>query len=107
MPEDRRAIKKSKTAITEFWEVFSTEGPFGKTPLIQHEIQTKDVPPIKSKYRPIKPVLEWDLKRRTEERQKHDVIEPSKSPWSLHWLLRRKRIAQRNGGAGIVDCGTK
>jgi hypothetical protein len=80
--------------LLHYWDVFSTDGSFGKTDLIQHEIHTKPGPPIKSRYRPVNPALEVDLKRQLAEWKEHDVIEPSKSQWSFALVAASKKIGR-------------
>ena len=81
--KSKRDLAAALALLLRHWEVFSTDGEFGKTCLIQHEIVTREHPPIKCKHRPINPVLEADLKRQIEEWLCHDVIEPSRSPWNF------------------------
>ena len=57
---DKKDLAAALAMLLRHWEVFSTDGEFGKTCLIQHEIVTSEHPPIKCKHRPINPVLEED-----------------------------------------------
>jgi len=69
--------------LLEFWDVFSHNGEFGKTTLLKHDIFTEEVPPIRTKNRPINPALEPSLRKQLDVWLEQDVIEPSSSPWSF------------------------
>ena len=84
-------MTKAIALLLKHWEVFSVDGSFGKTDLIQHEIVTIPKPPIKERFRPINPILEEDLKRQLKEWLAHDVIEPSKSPWNFALVAASKK----------------
>jgi hypothetical protein len=45
-----------------YWDLYSIDGSFGKTNLLEHLIYTDDVPPIKTRHRPINPGLEKNLR---------------------------------------------
>ena len=77
--------------LLEFWDFFSHDGSFGKTSLLSHRIITEDVPPIKSKYRPVNPRLEQDLRQTLDKWLQHDVIEPANSPWSFNLVPVKKK----------------
>jgi hypothetical protein len=53
-----RAVK----LLDGYLDLNSIDGSFGKTNLIEHRIYTKDVPPIKTRHRPINPGPEKNLK---------------------------------------------
>ena len=86
--EDREA---AIDVLEEFWDLFSHDGSYGHTHLLQHRIITEEVHPIKCKYRPIPPVLEPALRDQIEEWLKHDVIEPANSPWSFNLVAAKKK----------------
>ena len=88
-------VKKAVDLLLRYWGVFSHEGEFGKTGLIKHEIHTEGGPPIKTKYRPLNPVLEKDLERQLLEWRKHDVIEPSQSQWSFALVAASKKNSEK------------
>jgi hypothetical protein len=52
--KEDRAVK----FVDGYWDLYSIDGSFGKTNLIEHRINTEDVPPIKTRHRPINPGLE-------------------------------------------------
>jgi hypothetical protein len=74
-----------------YWDLYSIDGSFGKTNLIEHHIYTENVPPIKTLHRPINPGLEKDLKEQLDKWIQHDVIEPSSSPWSFAMVTASKK----------------
>jgi transposase InsO family protein len=84
-------LKKVLQMLQRHWTIFSTDGAFGKTELIQHDIHTEAVPPIKTRFRPLNPKLEKNLKEQLEEWMKHDVIEVSNSPWSFALVAVKKK----------------
>jgi hypothetical protein len=77
-----------------YWDLYSTHGSFGKTNLLEHRIYTENVPPIKTRHRPINPALEKNLREQLDKCIEHDVIEPSSSPWSFAMVA-----ASKKGGA--------
>ena len=95
--DGNKMLKKPKikhaalAVLRRHWEVYSTDGSFGKTHLLKHEIHTDAGPPTKEKFRPINPVLEKELRKQLEEWLKHDVIEESTSPWSFALVAVRKK----------------
>ena len=89
------AMAQALALLLRFWPVFSLDGSFGKTDLIQHEIVTVPHPPIKERFRPISPALLEDLKRQLREWAEHDVIEPSKSPWNFALVAATKKNSSK------------
>ncbi len=79
------------SVLAEFWDLFSHDGSYGHTHLLQHHIIMEDVPPIKCRYRPINPALEPDLRWQLDEWLHHDVIKPANSPWSFNLLAAKKK----------------
>ncbi len=79
------------SVLAEFWDLFSHDGSYGHTHLLQHRIITEDVPPIKCRYWPVNPALEPDLRRQLDEWLHHDVIEPANSPWSFNLVAVKKK----------------
>jgi hypothetical protein len=69
--------------LDRYWDLYSIDGSFGKTNLIEHQIYTEDLPSIKTRQRPINPGLEKNSKEHSDKWIQHDVIEPSSSPWSF------------------------
>ncbi len=87
--EAERRAAVSDLAV--FWDLFSHDGSYGHTHLLQHRIITEDVPPIKCRYRPVNPALEPDLRRQLDEWLRHDVIKPANSPWSFNLVAAKKK----------------
>ena len=65
-------LRAAVSVLAEIWDLFSHDGSYGHTHLLQHHIITEDVPPIKCRYRPVNPALEPDL--RQEERGKDPLV---------------------------------
>ena len=84
-------MKAALTTLRKHWSVFSLDGAFGRTSLIEHHIETGTHTPINTCYRPINPALESNLKEQLEEWLKHDVIEESNSPWSFALVAVKKK----------------
>ena len=87
-PKDREAVVN---LLVKYFDVISVNGEYGQTDLMEHEIHTEDMPPIKCKHRPINPALEPNLKEQLDKWAKHDVIEPSYSPWSFPLVAAPKK----------------
>ena len=87
VPERNRLLE----LLLKYWSCISVNGEFGKTNLMQHAIHTEPGPPIKTRYRPVNPSLETDLKKQLNKLQAHDVIEPSNSPWSFALVAAPKK----------------
>jgi transposase InsO family protein len=77
--------------LLEFWDVLSIDGDFGETDLIEHRIYTEDRPPIKERVRPINPKMEANLKEQVDAWKKHDVVEPTNSPWNFALVAAPKK----------------
>ncbi len=84
-------LEAAVNLLMKYWDLFSHDGSYGHTHLIQHRILTKDIPPIKCQYCPINPVLEPALWEQLDEWLRHDVIKPADSPWSLNLVAAKKK----------------
>jgi hypothetical protein len=76
-------VDRAVEFLDGYWDLYSFDGSFDKTNLIAHQIYTEDVPPIKTRHRPINPGQEKNLREQLDKWIEHDVIEPSSSPWSF------------------------
>ena len=79
--------------LEEFADLFSTGDQYGKTDLIEHEIDTQDAAPGRCKHRPLNPSLEPQLQEQLDHWLKQDIVEPSTSPWSFALLA----VPKKNG----------
>ncbi len=86
-----KALKAAVDLLMKYWDLFSHDGSYGHTNLIQHRIITEDAPPIKCRYRPINPGLEPALHKQLDEWLRHDVIELADSPWSSNLVVVKKK----------------
>lgn len=85
---------KARALMEEFYDVFSWDGQYGHTQLLQHEIRLQpDTQPIRSRYRPPNPSLEPVLKKQLQEWEDQGVIEPSNSPWNFPLVA----VPKKNG----------
>ena len=74
-------LEKALTLLLNYYDLFSQGDKYGRTTLVEHEICTQDVPPIKTKGRPINPIMEGKLREQLDLWLKQDVVQPSSSPW--------------------------
>ena len=79
--------------LLEYYDICSHDDEYGKTTLVEHEIHTADVPPIRCKGRPINPVMQENFKEQLDLWKSQGVIEPSSSPWSFCLLP----VPKKNG----------
>ena len=79
--------------LERYYDLFSQGDKYGRTELLQHEICTQDVPPIRCKGRPINPVMETNLKEQLNTWLDQGVVSPSHSPWSFPMIA----VPKKNG----------
>ena len=89
----RKEREMALSLLEEFADLFSTGDQYGKTNLIEHEIDTQDAAPVRCKHRPLNPSLEPQLKEQLDHWLKQDIVEPSTSPWSFALLA----VPKKNG----------
>ena len=83
-------ITKASDVLVDFFDLFSLDGTFGRTDMVEHSIITGDVYPVKCKYRPIHPGLEPDLQQQLDTWLEQGLIRPSNSAWSSNLVPARK-----------------
>ena len=86
-------LDQATDLLMDYLDIISEGDRYGKTDLIEHEIHTKDIPPIKMKNRPFNPVMEAKLKSQVDNWLSQGVIEPSTSPWSFRLVP----VPKKNG----------
>ena len=86
-------LEKALTLLLEYYNLFSQGDKYGRTSLVEHEICTRDVPPIKTKGRPINPMMEEKLREQLDLWLKQEVVQPSSSPWSFPLIA----VPKKNG----------
>ena len=77
--------------ILKYWSVFSFDGGFGCTDLIQHDIVTTNTRPVNQRYRPVNPSLEPCLKAQLDLWLQQGVIEEAQSPWNFALVAAPKK----------------
>ena len=87
-PED---LNLALDTLLKFWDLFSHDGSYGRTELVNFKILTREGPPVKCRYRPIPPDLEGNLRSQLDRWLQEDVIEPSDSPWSSNLVPVKKK----------------
>ena len=75
--------KQTIELLQKYSDTISVDDKYGKTHLVEHEIITEDVPPIKLRHRPINPVLEKNLRDQVTKWTEQGIVQPSTSPWSF------------------------
>ena len=89
--KDPVLLKQAQLLLLEYYDILSHGDDYGKTTLVEHEIRTQDVPPIRLKGRPLNPHMEANLKEQMATWEKQGVIEPSNSPWSFGLIPVQKK----------------
>jgi hypothetical protein len=77
--------------VLKHWEVFSFDGSFGQTDLLEHQVITTPDRPINCRYRPVTPALEGKLKDHLDKWLKLGVIKPAQSPWNFALVAAPKK----------------
>ena len=81
---DKVDLSNTIKILLEFWPIFAWDGDFGRTHLVQHAIEVvPGTEPIHQRHRPSNPLLDDSLKNQLSTWQRHNVIEPSNSPWNF------------------------
>ena len=81
---DKEDLKATVSLLLRYFDVWAFSGNFGKTDLIEHRIDLEPgTRPIHERYRPPNPLLEDSMKKQIDTWLRHDVIEPSQSPWNF------------------------
>jgi len=88
---DQVAYQKALNLLLEYDSIMSRGDEYGRTTLVQHEIRTHDVPPIKLKGKPLNPHMEANLKEQMIKWSDQGVIEESNSPWSFGLIPVQKK----------------
>ena len=86
-------MEDALNVLLEYYDLFSQGDRYGRTDLVEHEICTEDVPPIKTKGRPINPIMEKNLKEQLDLWLEQGVVQPSNSPWSFPLIA----VPKKNG----------
>ena len=69
--------------LIQYFDVISVNGEFGRTTLIEHEINTGDSAPIRCKQSPIPPTLNEALRKQLSVWTEQGIIRRSKSPYAF------------------------
>ena len=89
--KNKRDYHMAMEVLLQFFDLFSLDGSYGHTDLIEHRIITEDVLPIKDKMRHCNPALEDSLKQQLEKWLEEEVIEPAYSPWAANMVPVKKK----------------
>ena len=88
LEEDDRKQRLLKILL-QHWDVFDYYNeriPSARTD-IKHHIETGDTPPIKSKCRPLNPIIGEKVKERLDNLEHRGIIRKSSSPWASPILV--------------------
>ena len=83
LKNDPAMLTRARALLMEFYDIMSHGDDYGKTTLVEHEIRTQDIPPIRLKGKPLNPHMEANLREQMDSWERQGVIEPSNSPWSF------------------------
>ena len=86
-------LEQALALLLNYYNLFSQGDKYGRTTLVEHEICTRDVPPIKTKGPPINPMMEGKLREQLDIWLKQEVVQPSSSPWSFPLIA----VPKKNG----------
>ena len=78
---DSSLKEEAAKLLIEFDDIMGRDDRIGRTTLVEHDIDTGDLPPIRMKARPINPVQEEDLKRQLQQWLKQGIIKEANSEW--------------------------
>jgi len=94
LPEELTPEQKKSASdlLRGYADIFSSnEYDIGRTPLVEHHIDTRDHRPIRQPLRR-HPIAHQDaIDRQVEEMLRNEIIEPAASPWASNVVLIRKR----------------
>ena len=85
-------LLKARNLLLRYKDVFSAhDSDIGRTSVVQHEIDTGDVTPIRQRPRRVPVAREKEVEDMIEEMKRDRVIEPSTSPWCSPVVLVKKK----------------
>lgn len=88
----REELIKARKLLLRYSNVFSAhDSDIGRTGVVQHEIDTGEVMPIRQRPRRVPVAREKEVEDMIEEMKKGGVIEPSTSPWCSPVVLVKKK----------------
>jgi hypothetical protein len=106
VPNTPQKVDRAVEFLDGYWDLYSIDGSFGKTNLLEHRIYTENVPPIKTRHRQINPGLEKNLREQLDKWIEHDVIERAPLLGALLWW-QPQRKEEPFVGALITDYSIK
>ena len=78
--------------LLEYSDVFAiSKDQLGRTDVLQHEIVTENVSPIRQKFRRMSPHMRAEMRVLLNDMLQKDIISPSKSPWASPIVLVKKK----------------
>ena len=91
LQNDSKLKEMTEEVLLKYYDLFNGPTKFGSTDILEHEIITEDVPPIKMRSRPLNPHYASDLRRQLDEWLEEGIICPSNSPWSFPCVPVKKK----------------
>lgn len=85
-------LLKARNLLKRYRSVFAAhDSDIGRTGVVQHEIDTGDIMPIRQRPRRVPVAREKEVENMIEEMRRDKVIEPSTSPWCSPVVLVKKK----------------
>ena len=80
------------TLLMDYSDIFAvTKDQIGRTDILQHEIVTENVSPIRQRFRRLSPHQKEEVRALLDDMLKKNIISPSKSPWASPIVLVKKK----------------
>ena len=92
---DTKLREATEEVLLKYYELFNGPAKFGSTNILEHEIITEEVPPIKMRSRPLNPHYAADLRRQLDEWLEEGIIAPSNSPWAFPCVPVKKKNSEK------------
>ena len=78
--------------LMEYADVFAiSDDQLGRTNVLQHEIHTENVSPIRQRFRRMSPQKREEMQKLLSDMLAKNIISPSKSPWASPVVLVKKK----------------
>ena len=80
------------TLLMDYADIFAvSKDQLGRTDILQHEIVTKNVTPIRQRFRRMSPQQKEEMRTLLNDMLEKEIIKPSNSPWASPIVLVKKK----------------
>ena len=80
------------TLLMDYADIFAvSKDQLGRTDILQHEIVTKNVTPIRQRFRRMSPQQKEEMRTLLNDMLEKKIIKPSNSPWASPIVLVKKK----------------